>query len=595
MRLFTVILLMILWIAPSAYAGTPSSDYPYTVRFEGLDQATPLAKTIAESSILVAKISTPPLSRAALRRRANQDVERIIAAARSLGYYDATASVAIEPPVDADLATVVVTVTTGSVYTVVDVVVRAMSGDSPAVGLELPRAAIPIKLGDPALAAPVLDAEATLLRLVWERGYPLAEAGDREVVIDRAAKTMTVTYVIESGPRAWFGPVRVVGAETVDPTYILRRLPWRYGQPADVRLLEKGRRALTATGMFDSVTVAFDETVDGDGLLPVQVTIAESARRTIGAGVSASTSEGVGGTAFWTHRNLFGGAERFDFRAELREVESGVSGQLRLPDIIRNDQDLILHSGYVEKNTDSFDSETYSAGGYFDRRLSRILSVDYGFVLERSEVSEDEVTSQFTLVGLPLGVTRDTADDLLNPTRGGRTRLRFTPYLETLGSTLAMYALSAQHAQYLALDSTGDLVLAGRAKWGAIIGSSTTNVPADKRFYAGGSGSVRGYAFQSVGPLDASNEPVGGRSVIEVGAELRWRVWGDVGIVPFIDGGQVYNTETPSLDEELLWAAGMGLRYFTPIGPVRADIGFPLNGRNSDDTFQVYFSLGQAF
>ncbi|NQW09252.1 MAG: outer membrane protein assembly factor [Alphaproteobacteria bacterium] len=593
--LLMVPLLMVSWIAPPAYANTPPTDFSYIVRFEGLDQTTAVAEAITDSSTLVAQARTPPPTRAALRRRANQDIERMIAAARSFGYYDAAVDVAIEPPVDSGPSTVVVTATTGQVYAVADVAVHAMTGDSSAVGLELPRADIPLKPGDPAVAAPVLDAETVLVRLVRERGYPLAKAGERKVVIDRAAKTMMVTYTIDSGPRARFGPVRVVGSETVDPTYILRRLPWRYGQDADVRQLEKGRRALTATGVFDTVTVTFDDAVDGDGLLPVQVTVVERDRRTIGAGVSASTSEGLGATAFWTHRNLFGGAERFDFRADLAEVKSGVSGQLRLPDIIRNDQDLVLHSGYVEKNTDSFDSETYSVGGYFDWRLSRILSVDYGAVLERSEVDEDGVSSQFTLVGIPLGVTLDTADDLLNPTKGGRTRLRFTPYLETLGSTQAMYQLSVQHAHYLALDSAGDMVLAGRARWGAIIGSSTTNLPADKRFYSGGSGSVRGYAFQHVGPLDAGNEPLGGRSVIEVSAELRWRVWGDVGIVPFIDAGQVYNTETPSLDEELQWGAGLGVRYFTPVGPVRADLGFPLNGRDSDDTFQVYFSLGQAF
>lgn len=578
-----------------AHADTPPTSYPYSVRIEGLEATPGLAETITESSTLAAQAATPPLTRAGLRRRVDRDIERMLEAARSRGYYDATADAVIEPPPADAAATVVVTVAPGPVYVVGTVEVRAADGDSQAVGLTLPRDGLPIQVGAPALSEPVIEAETMLVRLVQERGYPLAEAGKRRVVVDRAAKTMAVTYTIASGPRARFGPVRVVGAETIDPTYILRRLPWRHGQDADVRLLERGRRALTATGLFDSVAVTFDDTVDADGLVPIQVTVDERARRSIGAGVSASTSEGLGSTAFWTHRNLFGGAERFDFRAELAEVETGITGELRFPDVIRNDQDLVLHSGYVEKNTDSFDSETYSVGSYFDRRLTNILSVDYGVALERSEVDEDGVSSQFTLVGLPLGATRDTADDLLNPTKGGRTRLRFTPYLETLGSTLAMYLLSVQHAQYVALDSEGDLVFAGRARWGAILGSSTTNLPADKRFYAGGSGSVRGYAFQQVGPLDATNEPLGGRSVLEFSAELRWRVWGDLGIVPFIDAGQVFDTETPSLDDELLWGAGLGVRYFTPIGPVRADIGFPLNARDSDDNFQLYFSLGQAF
>ncbi len=216
-------------------------------------------------------------------------------------------------------------------------------------------------------------------------------------------------------------------------------------------------------------------------------------------------------------------------------------------------------------------------------------------VLERSRIDDDGTESQYTLVGLPVGATVDTSDDLLNPTEGGRTRLRFTPYLESLGSSNGFYSMAARHAQYLALDKEGDFVLAGRAAIGSIIGASTSNVPADKRTYAGGSGSVRGYGLQKIGPLDAAGEATGGRSLFEVGAELRWRVYGDFGIVPFIDGGQVYDAETPDLGQELQWAAGLGFRYFTPIGPIRADIAFPLNPRESDDRFQVYFSLGQAF
>ena len=173
--------------------------------------------------------------------------------------------------------------------------------------------------------------------------------------------------------------------------------------------------------------------------------------------------------------------------------------------------------------------------------------------------------------------------------------MRVTPYLESLGSTISFYSITARHAQYVALDDARDFVLAGRAAIGSIIGASTSNVPADKLLYAGGSGSVRGYALQQIGPLDSANDPVGGRSMIEVGAELRWRVYGDFGIVPFIDGGQVYDTETPDFAQELQWAAGLGFRYYTPIGQIRADIAFPLNPRSSDDRFQVYFSLGQAF
>ena len=127
------------------------------------------------------------------------------------------------------------------------------------------------------------------------------------------------------------------------------------------------------------------------------------------------------------------------------------------------------------------------------------------------------------------------------------------------------------------------------------MGESTEDLPANKRFYAGGGGSVRGYEFQTVGPLDDDDDPLGGRSLVEVSAEVRTRVTDEIGLVPFVDGGTVFDTAYPDFDETLRWAAGIGLRYFTAVGPVRVDFAFPLNGRDDDDAFQFYVSFGQAF
>jgi translocation and assembly module TamA len=138
-------------------------------------------------------------------------------------------------------------------------------------------------------------------------------------------------------------------------------------------------------------------------------------------------------------------------------------------------------------------------------------------------------------------------------------------------------------------------VWAARAKVGSIVGASTDRIPANLRLYAGGGGSVRGYAFQSVGPLDQNNDPLGGRSVIELAMEMRVRITDDIALVPFIDAGNVYDDSWPDLSEGLLWAAGLGVRYHTDIGPLRLDVATPINGRPSDDLFQFYVSLGQAF
>lgn len=593
MRLAVPLLLALMILVPMPSARAQSVEgYAYAVRFDGLETAEELASLVRDSSALVSRVEDPPPSPAGLRRRADDDLDRFRVAARSLGYYDATFRYAIEP---GDPPTVAVNGQPGALYTVAGFEIRSTDDRSPVVGVELPRDRLGLRTGAAARAADVVSAEAAILRMLQEQGYPLAQAGERTVMVDRDSKTMRVTFRVTPGPAARFGEVTVSGGDSVDHDFALRRLPWRFGDVADIRKVEQARRRLTATGVYSSVGVRFADVVGADGLIPVEVSLTERSPRSLGAGVSASTSEGLGANAFWTHRNLFGGAERLDVTGRVSQVESSLTSELRLPDVVANDQDFILGGGLIEETTDSFESQKFTVGGRFERRLSDVLSVDYGTTFERSRIDEDGTESQFTLVGLPVGFSVDTSDDLLNPTEGGRTRVRFTPYLETLGSSLGLYSVTARHAHYLALDADRDVVLAGRAAVGAIVGGSTSNIPADKRFYSGGSGSVRGYGLQKIGPLNAAGEGTGGRSLIELGAELRWRVYEDFGIVPFIDAGQVYDDETPELSQELQWAAGLGFRYYTAIGPVRADIAFPLNPRSTDDVFQVYFSLGQAF
>ena len=130
---------------------------------------------------------------------------------------------------------------------------------------------------------------------------------------------------------------------------------------------------------------------------------------------------------------------------------------------------------------------------------------------------------------------------------------------------------------------------------GATSGAERDEIPADIRFYAGGGGSIRGYAYKSVGPRH-ENQPLGGRSVAGLSSELRMNVTDTMGFAAFVDGGGVFESSFPDFGETFRWGAGLGLRYLTPVGPLRLDIGVPLNRREGiDNSFQVYVSLGQAF
>jgi translocation and assembly module TamA len=189
----------------------------------------------------------------------------------------------------------------------------------------------------------------------------------------------------------------------------------------------------------------------------------------------------------------------------------------------------------------------------------------------------------------------DRSDDLLNPTRGGRLAVANEPFVDVFGNDIAFNKSRLTYTHYLeVLDSPG-VVLAGRGSVGTLFGAARDEVPADLRFYAGGGGSVRGFGYQLAGDLDDDHNPLGGRSLLELSGEVRVRLTETIGVVAFVDAGTAFSKEVPDFSETLRIGAGPGLRYFSPIGPVRLDIGLPVNKRDSDDSFQIYVSLGQAF
>jgi translocation and assembly module TamA len=208
------------------------------------------------------------------------------------------------------------------------------------------------------------------------------------------------------------------------------------------------------------------------------------------------------------------------------------------------------------------------------------------------QLGEEE---RFGLFSLPTRFGWDTSENLLDPVSGRRLTLQFTPFYEIFGDHLGFVKGYATYSQYVKLTEKPLLVLAGRSAFGSMVGASRNAIPADERFYAGGGRSIRGYAYQSVGPLE-ENKPTGGRSLMEVSLELRTKVTDTIGFVAFLDGGNASSSVTPDPTEPLRWGAGAGIRYFTPVGPLRLDVAVPLNRRDKvDDRFHVYMSLGQAF
>jgi len=264
---------------------------------------------------------------------------------------------------------------------------------------------------------------------------------------------------------------------------------------------------------------------------------------------------------------------------------------------LRDDQNLLADFEIAHEITDAYRENRIKTAVALARKLRENLDVSGGLSFEIERTTDSTGYHAYELFGVPLTGRYDGSDNLLDPTKGVRLGLAVTPYGGTSDGTPTTFVkLETTGSTYWSFGKRPDLTLALRGRYGSMLAQQTGDVPGSIRFYAGGGGSIRGYGYQLVGPLDQNNKPLGARSVLEASAEARYRITRDIGVVAFLDGGNAYSTATPKFGEPLQWGAGLGLRYYTPIGPIRADVGIPLNRRRGvDDAFQVYFSLGQAF
>ncbi len=569
--------------------------FAYTASVEGPDDET-LVRLLEESSQLIALENRPPDTLAGLERRARQDLERLGEALRSEGYYGAQVDYSIDEeskPIEVTLE-----VDSGPQYRLAEYEIEYVGSPPPEAAEQPSLKEIGIKIDAPARAPQVLAAQQDLVELLGDRGYPLAKVEDRKTFVQQATRTMTVKLTVDAGPLASFGPLTITGNDDVKDEYLRRLVTWKEGTRYDRREVETTRRAVTGTDLFSAVQLRPADEVDENGLLPMSLILVQRPQRSIGAGVSYSTDIGFGGEIFWEHRNLFGENERLNLSLSASEVEQTAEAAFRKPAYLRPDQSLLASFNVTNERSDAYDGITSTAYLGFERPVLDNWVATAGVSLGYDDIKDTNRTQQYWLVGLPLTGLRDMRDDLLNPTRGTRLDLQVTPYagVRDEEDSISFLVSQAEGSAYQALDSKRKLVLAGRVKAGSIVGEKRRFIPASKRFYAGGGGSIRGYEYQSVGPLDDDDDPIGGRSLFEVSGEARYRIDEEWGAVAFVDGGNVFDSIYPDFQTQIRWATGVGVRYFTGFGPLRADIAFPLNRRSDvDDAFQFYVSFGQAF
>jgi translocation and assembly module TamA len=571
-----------------------------------------LSKSIRNASSLAREEARPPPGTAGLIARARGDYGRILAALYAQGYYGGSVRILVAgAPVetmrpDAELpdpAPVSVAVEPGPLFHFGSVVIDGMPAgpmsreDEQALDLE----DWELTEGSVARSGAILDAEGRLMELWRQRGHPKARIAVRDVVADHRALTVDVRLVAEPGRAASFGTIEITGAERMDPTYISWLAGIAPGDRYDPDELERARKRLQDLGVLASVAVVEADSVGPDGILPITFNISERKRRLIGGGVSYSTVDGAALEGYWMHRNLFGHAESLRFDASvsrigaegLADLSYAAATTFRRPGVFTPDTDLTLQLGAKREFVDAYESRTINAKAGLEHRFSERLTGSTAINTEWADIEDAFGDNRFLLVSLPTKLEYDSRDNKLDPTEGLRGTLEAEPFADFAGNTISLVTRGTLSG-YLSLADEDRLVLAARGSLGSIIGGELEDIPATRRFYLGGGGSIRGYEYRSVGPR-IGGEVVGGLSFFEASAELRYRLTDLIGIVPFIDAGAAYEGPIPNFSETIRIGAGIGLRYYTPLGPLRFDVAMPLNPEDGDAAIAFYVGLGQAF
>jgi translocation and assembly module TamA len=572
----------------------------------------------AEIQRAVGMSKSRPASRVDARRRAREAGESAIAVLRSEGYYD----YAVEPDVgEGDAPAPIVKVTPGP-RSLIAKTELAWDGLPPDSQTETAaEQVVALTPGAPGRAADVLAAEGRVEAALRKRGYADAAVHPRQIVIDHQDHSLHPTFHFAAGALVRLDGLKVVSQGRTRPQWIAGLAPWKKGDVYDPTQVAKLEQRLRDAGVFNSVTVSLspaDEAVAG--LRPVIVSVGDRPPHTIEIGggytsggypsdtgiteVAYSTSEGAGIDAKWILYNRLGQADTITFTGRLAQIQQKIDSELDLPDWGRPDQTLKVGADLFADTTTAFDDAGVGFRASAQRHFTKTTYIGYGGAIDVVDTREHTaVNANGIAVGenLKLGIfsllgqfALDRSNDPLNPTRGWRLQAEADPTYITGDRTLGYLKLQAQVSGYLPLKPDASTVLAARIKLGSIVGGTIPEVPADRRFFAGGGGSVRGFNYQGVGPQLADRTPIGGVSLFESSFEVRQRVSGPWSVAAFVDAGSLGATAAPDFSH-LDVGAGVGVRYDLGFGPIRLDIATPVTRRKGDPVAQLYISIGQSF
>ena len=472
------------------------------------------------------------------------------------------------------------------------------------------RKAFEIEPGDFLQSDTIVTERADLDTALGETGYPFAAISDPELLIDHERQQGDLTMPVEPNGKYNFGAVVSSDPSFLSSKHLSEIARFRPGETYQRSLEFDLRRAILATGLVSSVSLTPRKVTppsgDEPGTVAMDVKLQRAKLRTIAGAIGYGTEEGVRLEASWENRNFFPpeGLLRVRGIAGTQEQLGGVT--VRFNNFHARDQVLTFDAYASAQDNAAYDANTIGLSANFERLSNLLFQKPFSWSVgaevlysdERNRIVNDIVRprQEYLIAGIHGSATIDTSDSLLDPTRGFRLTAFVAPEASRTQGEQYFYVRNQADISYYR--SVGEsVVAAGRLRVATIPGAPLFAIAPSRRLYAGGGSSVRGYGYQAIGPRNVFGEPIGGRSLIEGSVEARIKTGlfgGAVSVVPFFDAGAVGVDPTPDFNT-VKFGAGVGFRYATGFGPLRIDVGFPLNPEPEDSFVAVYVSLGQAF
>ncbi|MEZ4600813.1 MAG: autotransporter assembly complex family protein [Syntrophotaleaceae bacterium] len=444
----------------------------------------------------------------------------------------------------------------------------------------------PLKAGEVLHQGRYEEGKKAWLDTARTQGFLDAAFKVREIRVDPVKHSAEIRLVLETGPRYRFGEVAFSGAETYPEPFLRRYLAFEPGDVFSYADIGQSQLNYLDSDRFEQVRLLPDREAAEDHRIPVEVDLKSSPPKRLRPGIGYGTDTGARASLLFENLNLFHRGHELRLELNLSQLRQAATAAYILPDPDNLNSFTAFQAGYEAEDTDTFDTEkiTVEAEHTRDFGRGRKGSVYLQYLWEDYTVGEQSDISTMLIPGVRFSQRRYR--EIIRPRKGYQYSLEVRGGHEYLLSDTNLLQVLAAGNVLLPLPARLSLFL--RFEGGTTLQSDPLeDIPVSLRFFAGGDQSVRGYAYQSLGPEDENGDVIGGKHLLVGSIELERALFKNWGIAAFYDVGNAFN-DFASYD--VFQGAGLGARYYTPVGPVRLDLARQIG--EDDPSYRIHLSIG---